>query len=461
MNNDINLLLQHSETFFKVIRDIYHYLKDSKYSGLFPNLNKTNKSGTSKQTRIDHKRKDIVGSRIKLHIMKNIYKSKYLDKRDGNVKCPDCLREDFIINLSTPRKRSKDFHHSNGFSEGNYNRYDSNALFSMFAQNRGNPYFLEDIIREIESESDVLKCANHHRMIHYAEYFTYFRKLIFWEKSPKEFPYQDIFVLPADIIHILVLICLGNFYKTKTKTKRENIAIKLRFINAIKKKYIIDCLYDGTCLICGEFNTKNHLPVFDYNHLYEMNELTPREREVRKNVKIPMLYNTCSCSEIVREMEKKYHKGGYICSNCHFVIHRETANIKEIYDDQTTIKVVLDEKKKVIRKFRQNLVQNNGLVKDPLRSEKEQYEVVMNYLFVLYKISRKKTGGVSRKELAEQLGVKECKRGFEGRKFLEKYVKMVPGNRWSPTLYFLTPEGENVVQLMQYFKEYYKNLKNQ
>jgi hypothetical protein len=34
------------------------------------------------------------------------------------------------------------------------------------------------------------------------------------------------------------------------------------------------------------------------------------------------------------------------------------------------------------------------------------------------------------------------------------------GERWNPTLYFLKPRGEQLVQLMYYFKNYYENKKN-
>jgi hypothetical protein len=145
MEKNINLFLKEAPLFNTIIL-IYNFLKESKYSNLFPTLTKTEKPGTSRETRIDIKRRDIVGSRIKLFVMENIYGGVYLDKRDGIIKCPDCLREGLKVNISSHRKRTKEFHHLYEVLNDDYKRYDSNALYDIFIKNRGNPYFLQEII---------------------------------------------------------------------------------------------------------------------------------------------------------------------------------------------------------------------------------------------------------------------------------------------------------------------------
>ncbi|MFX1340566.1 MAG: hypothetical protein ACFFDK_18295 [Promethearchaeota archaeon] len=457
MDNNINLFSV-EETLLNIVRMIFNFLKDTKYFNLFPALTKTDKPGTSRETRIDLRRRDIVGSRIKLYIMNHIYNGIYLDKEDGIAKCPDCLREGFTVNTSIPSKRSMEFHHKNAELEEEYRRYDSNELYNMFTKDRGNPYFLPDLISEMQRESVVLKCGSHHIVIHNA-YFDYFKKLICWEDIPSKFPYQDIFDLPADIIHTFVIICIDNFYKTKMMDNNERDAIRLRLISGLKKKYIIDHIYDGICPACGEFNTKDHLRAFEYNHLYELRKLTPEERRKRKKMKISQLYKSLSCSEIVREMEKKYHKGGYVCRNCHFIIHDDISNVDEIFGDENLINSIINIKKKTIRKFRQNLIYSREDIKDILKPEREQYESIIKYLFALFEISKRKQGGVTRKDLANYLGYKESRGVFERRKFSKQYIRIVAGGKNRETLYYLKPEGEEIVRLMYYFRDYYKNYK--
>ena len=456
MEKNINLFLTEAPL-FKTILLIFNFLKESKYSNLFPIITKTETPGTSKETRIDIKRRDIVGSRIKLFVMENIYEGVYLDKSDGIIKCPNCLREGLKVNTFSPRKRAKEFHHSHDITNDDYMRYDSNALYDLFTKIRGNPYFLQEIINQMEKEKVILTCANHHNIIH-TPYFIYFKKLINWEDIPNEFPYRDIFDLPADIIHSLIIICLDNFYKTKTIDKENRNAIKLRLISFLKKRYIIDRIYGGVCPCCGEFNTKDHLPVFEYNHLYELSELNSEEREKRKKIKIPKLFESLSCSEIVREMEKKYNNGGYTCRNCHFVIHGDVSNIDEIFDDEDVVKKVLYDKEITLEKFKQNLV-HNGSIEDILKSEKVRYESVIEYLFALFEISRKKQSGVTRMDLGKYLGYKECRHIIERREFMKEYVKVIAGGKNREPLYFLTSEGNNIVRLMYYFQDYYRILR--
>ncbi len=458
IDNKIDLFLA-EETLLNVVRRIFNFLSATEYCNLFPSLTKTENTGNSRGNRTDRIRRDIVGNRIKLFVMRNIYNGEYFDKENNIPICLDCLREGFVFNFSTLSMRSFEFHHKD--CSDKYSRYDSNELYALFTKNRGNPYFLRDLINQMEHESVVLKCGCHHILTH-APYFNYFKKIICWEDIPFEFSDINIFDLPADIIHVLIIICINNFYITAIKDEAEKNIIRLRLINGLKKKYIIDHIYNGVCPICGEFNTKDHLRVFEYNHLYKLSDLTTEEQNERKRNKIPQLYKTLSCSEIVREMEKRYHIGGYICRNCHFIIHNDISNIDEIFDDPNIIISIINNKTEITRKFTQNLIYSSEEIKYILKPEKEQYVILKNYLFALFEISnqKKENGediGVTRNDLMNYLGYKWYGGVLEKRSFLERYIKIVSGNRWSPTLYFLTPEGEKIVNLMYYFRDYYKN----
>ncbi len=310
----------------------------------------------------------------------------------------------------------------------------------------------------LEKEKVVFKCGSHHIVIH-APFFYYFKKLMNWENIPSEFPYKDIFDLPADIIHSLIIICINNFYKTMNRSRDDRIQLRLRLIYGLKKKYIIDRIYGGVCPVCGEFNTKNHLRAFEYNHLYGLNDLTPEERTKRKKNKIPQLYKRLSCSDIIREMEKKYHRGGYICRNCHFVIHANLSNIDKIYDDSNIIKAVVNDKENTIRKFKHNLIHCDESINESLKPEKTKYESLTKHLFALFEISKLKQKGITRKEIAQYLGNKESTRLLERRTFLGQYIRIRAGGKNKDTLYYLKPEGKKIIRLMYYFRDYYKNKK--
>ena len=157
-------------------------------------------------------------------------------------------------------------------------------------------------------------------------------------------------------------------------------------------------------------------------------------------------------------MEKKYNNGGYTCRNCHFVIHGDVSNIDEIFDDEDVVKKVLYDKEITLEKFKQNLV-HNGSIEDILKSEKVRYESVIEYLFALFEISRKKQSGVTRMDLGKYLGYKECRHIIERREFMKEYVKVIAGGKNREPLYFLTSEGNNIVRLMYYFQDYYRILR--
>jgi len=135
------------------------------------------------------------------------------------------------------------------------------------------------------------------------------------------------------------------------------------------------------------------------------------------------------------------------------------SNVDKIYDDQNIIKAIFDNKKNTIRKFKQNLIYSTESINDPLKPEKENYESLIKYLFALFEISKRKQGGITRKDMANYLGYKESRHVFERRKFLEQYVRIVVGEKKRATLYYLKPEGEKIVRLMYYFRDYYKNYK--
>ena len=452
INNNINLLLT-QRGLYGAITDIFNFLKKTKYSELFPVQVKSMEGELYKIDETGKKRQLIAGVRIKLFVMKHIYGGNYFDLKNRVILCPDCKDEGFFINITLPRIRSKEFHHSSLRLEG----YTTRELYEFFSKNRGNPFFLPNLIKQIERESVVIKCGCHHNVFH--DDYSHFNKLVNWTSLPKGFQYKDIFDLPAEIIHILAYICVEAFYQGNI-SKRDVKEIKNRLIYKIKKRYIIDLLYGGVCPVCKEFNSNDHLRAIDYNHLYELKNLTPEEREKRKENRLISLYKKYSCSEVVREMQKKYHKGGYVCHNCHTVIHTDLELAAKIYDDPNVFKKIRKDKEDAIKIYKQNLIHNTELIKNPLKSEIVKFKAFMKYLIAIFRIMEEK-GEVSTVDLANEMGKNDSstiRSFFRRRKSnLEKYGTIVFGDSKNPTRFFMNEEGKNLIKLIFYFKSYYEN----
>ena len=307
----------------------------------------------------------------------------------------------------------------------------------------------------MERRSVLLSCKSHHSIIK-AIHFINFKKFISWEDIPSEFP-QDIFELPAEIIHVLAMICVDNFYKTKTKTLGERLPIRRGLIHKLKKRHIIELVNEGICPACGEFNSKDHLPSFHFNHFFELSEIALEERRRREDYKITELYRTFSCSELVREMERQ--KGGYVCGNCHFVIHTKIELINKIYDNKNIIKLVINDRNKTIKKAKQNHIYSLRSIKDPLKLDMKQESLSLrNYFFALYEISEEK-GVITSIDLEEKMNISRVSilKFFTKRKeLLEKYGNIIPARGRIPTKYYLNDDGKRIVRLMHYFKNYYK-----
>ena len=204
INQGINLQLSDSNLFF-MFGEIFKKLRQSKFSNIIPSRFGEG-SGNIERS--------IAGARIKLYIMKYFHKGIYFDHENGIAKCPDCLDECKILTVSnfSQRIQAKDFHHSSWSETYEIEdiidlKYNARALYDLFCKDRGNPYFLPDLLTAMEKSNEIhFKCSCHHKLNH-SPIFYYFKKLICWENIPNEFP-QDIFDLPSEIIHILITVCL-------------------------------------------------------------------------------------------------------------------------------------------------------------------------------------------------------------------------------------------------------------
>ncbi len=426
---DINLFQSFKQFYYSVI-EIYDSLK-VKFPNAIPHRSKTQYSY--------NKGAIVIGSRIKLYIIAHIYNGIY---NENLIKCPLCLKEGFKTNTDISRLKALDFHHD---QNGKEYKYSSSALYEMYMKNQTNPEFLENLIKFMESKKVVLVCASHHDIIS-GKYFNYFRDLISWQGLSNRFP-QNIFSLSPELIHTLVKISINIHNKTKNLSIKQKGYIKLSLISLLKRRYIIESIYGDKCHLCGEFNTKDHLVSFQFNH----------NNKDTKTLLASDLFKTeaLSCSEIVQTLDQE--EGGYICANCHSVIDNNTYlnSLNEIYNDKSIAKKALTDYNICTRNF--TLLHNKNSIKNPLKLSKRLSDNFEQFLYAIYELS-KLGNSITNISIASYLGLSSRKivsSFFTRNDYMKLYVKI---NKTEKVYkYSLTKKGVEAVSLMKYFKDYYKD----
>lgn len=162
-------LFQTRLSYISSVTDIFDFLK-TKYPKIFP----IRFRNFSKNRFTQEEYKKIVGNKLKIYALRNIYNGFYLKY---NCRCPQCVEEGFEINTSISRLSAIDVHHQGDLHENYYNAI---ALYNLFSKDRSNPYFLEDLILKMESEKVIVVCKNHHTGFSF-KYLKYFQYLISWD----------------------------------------------------------------------------------------------------------------------------------------------------------------------------------------------------------------------------------------------------------------------------------------
>jgi hypothetical protein len=353
--------------------------------------------------------------------------------------------------MYSPIIRAKEFHH---IEEREFS-YTVEELFKLFNENRGNPYFLEFLVNKAEEENIELYCRCHHTLLQYS-YFDIFKKLICWEDIPRDFP-QDLSKLPPEIIQALIWVCVDSYYDLKeVKSNPEKREIRGLIAWFIKKKYIIDVIYNGLCPICKEFNTEDHLMAIAFHHLFTLEELSPDERVKERKKRDMDLYNL-PCSDIVSELEKQI--GGYICGNCHMILHSNDLLVNGIFNDQNKSALVQQYIETAEKRFNNNLIRNTKKIRDILSLDFRMKRSFIDYFFAFSDIL-KENKIININSIIDKLGVSSSTVNsffLKRRSLLEKYGSIIIGKSYRPTEYHLNNYGITILRLLQYFKVYYYN----
>ena len=169
------------------------------------------------------------------------------------------------------------------------------------------------------------------------------------------------------------------------------------------------------------------------------------------------LYRSYSCSKIARILVRE--KGGYICGNCHSVIHYDKyiPLLNKIFDNKSLIKKILDDYNRVTKKF--TLMSSTNSIGDPLITSNKIYDSLERYLTAIYEIS--KSGcNVTTSALADYLKISVPPVHTFFRKWsdlIRQYVNIVIGRGRNQSIYILTDKGKELISLIYHFKNYYKS----
>lgn len=370
----------------------------------------------------------IIGSKIKIYIIRNIYNGLYI--QDGKAQCPLCRKEGLDINTDISRLNALEFHHKDKKNE----EYTASKLFLLFQKSHGNPNFLEKVLSKMEEENVELICRNHHNLLH-SKVFKDFKELINW---------TDLFSLDPILIHLLIHTSVYGYINKRKHLEGKTRNIRKAIVNFIKKRYVLEKLCDEYCPICQEINSKYYLPSFDFHHLDEN----------IKTTEASSLFGTdLSCSEIIRNLEKEF--GVYMCKNCHgtFQWINDLDVVNRIYESEFFIEKV----RKDIERYHKNAspLKYNPSIQDPLKKEFNIYDKNIEYLFALEDIINSGSKA-NNKSIASYLKITEdAVRAAMRNAVYSTFLSVFQSKKKGQKSYHLTEYGKKALELMHYFKNYY------
>jgi hypothetical protein len=235
-----------------------------------------------------------------LYLVKNFRKKYKVISRNYHGKCYNC-------DTNITKLPALEFHHLNP----------KQKVYSWRSL-RGKNY--EATVNLLKKEDVIVLCKNCHILIN-STFFQNFRSLIL--QIPLFLNSQE----KLDFINE----ALNNHWFIKTKIKNDKYykaRTRYKIKNWIKKRYIIEKLYDGRCIGCCKINTKNNLPSLGFHHLN-----ASKKNLVSKWDKISK-YNITRIYDLLIE-----EKCVCLCSNCHSLIHSKSFinNLNDIIDPRSQI----------------------------------------------------------------------------------------------------------------------------
>ncbi|MFX1365138.1 MAG: hypothetical protein ACFFCE_17925 [Promethearchaeota archaeon] len=288
----------------------------------------------------------------KFKIIINIYQRKYKGM------CAQCNADSKLL-------YAVDFHHSDPKIKGN-----------TWNERRTKDW--KETMKIFEKEKVIPLCGNCHSR-EQAKLFNEYKSVILKE---------NIFNIPANKIDKIL------YEKVKNHETHYNRNIKFRVTEWLKKRSVIEQLYDGKCIGCNSTTVKNNLPALQFHHRSGLKEADNKLKwEKIKKYDIESI-----CKKLIRE------DCVCLCTNCHKTVHIKNLNSipTGIFGDdfKTQIKIYKDE----IQQNIQNFELKPKKIKDPLQKKYEYGEAWKKYLTHIFKLS-KENKNIKTLNLANSVGV--------------------------------------------------------
>jgi len=270
----------------------------------------------------------------------------------------------------------------------------------------------------LEKEKVIPMCKNCHS-IEQAKIFNEYKDLILQE---------ELFNKPAEEINNTII----NYIKKQESSYSRNT--KFRVIEWVKKRSVINQLYDGNCIGCKKVTVKNNLPALQFHHRSNSAEGDNKIKwhQIKKydiaTIGKKLIKDDCVC----------------LCANCHKMTH--TKNFEKIAgelngkDFQQDIKNSNHEIQQNIQNFNLKINTSN----DPLRLEYGYGEGWKKYLVHISKlIDESKT--VQTKILSESVGVTPRNTRKNVQKLANKGLIKISGE-YNDRKIVLTKKGRNLLK---------------
>lgn len=280
------------------------------------------------------------------------------------------------------------------------------------------------LIQKLESEKVILLCGNCHAK-QQTKLFNFFKDLILK---------QDVFNYSAEKIESMVFD-LVKVYPFKNKPLI--VQYKKRVIGWIKKRYIIEQLFNGRCIGCGKVSTKSNLPSFEFHHRSaEVIEKRSKWEDLI-NLKIPTIVDLLIKEDCVA-----------LCANCHSMLRHVNYinNLQEIFqrDLLFLINDIISDYKNILINL-ENYKFPRDKILNPLKKKNEYGEAWKKYLLFLYDGVLKSSNQFDKYLLLNNFEITDGASNLILRKLIELgYIEIVKkGQAQIPAIYRITENGIN------------------
>ena len=271
----------------------------------------------------------------KFKIITNIYHGKYKGM------CAYC-------NLDNKFLHTIDFHHSDP------------SIKEITWKNRRNKDWKETM-ELFEKEKVIPLCGNCHSR-EQADLFNNYREIIIKKNLFEKSAYQI-----DKLIHD----------KIKDHEAQYNRNIKFRIVEWLKKRSVIEQLYDGKCVGCNKITVENNLPALQFHHRSERKEVENKFKWHKikkydiKTISKELIKEDCVC----------------LCANCHKTVHFKNFKLSDISILGNDYKREVDNYKYGIQQNIQKFELKLTAVNNPLGKGYGYGEAWKKYLLHISKLS--------------------------------------------------------------------------